>query len=106
MAAARQLLALNNPPTAIFASNDQSAIGAYQIANETGLRVPEDLSLVGFDNTPDAAYMNLTSVDQFIADMGFIGTRMLVDLINGIELESPHHIVETSLVVRDSCRAI
>ena len=50
--------------------------------------------------------MGLTSVDQFIVDMGFIGTKMLVDLINGVKLESQHYIVETSLVIRESCRAI
>ncbi len=50
---ARELLSLDNPPTAIFASNDQSAIGVFQVAEEMGVRIPQDLSVVGFDNIPE-----------------------------------------------------
>ncbi len=56
-AAAEQLLALDNPPTAIFACNDEMAIGALQLAQQRGLNVPEDLSLIGFDDTPIAAHI-------------------------------------------------
>jgi LacI family transcriptional regulator len=105
---ARKLLSLSNPPTAIFAANDQSAIGAIQAAREAGLRVPDDLSVVGFDNIPEAAYFNpaLTTVDQFIERMGYVATEMLIDLIQGKSLESDLHKIPTQLVIRDSCRVL
>ena len=105
---ARRLLSLPDPPTAIFAANDQSAIGAMQAAREMGLRVPDDLSLVGFDNIPEAAYANpaLTTIDQFIEKMGYLATEMLIDLIQGEPLKCDPHLLPTQLVIRDSCRAV
>jgi LacI family transcriptional regulator len=105
---ARRLLSFPDPPTAIFAANDQSAIGAIDAAHELGLRVPEDLSIVGFDNIPEAAYANpaLTTVDQFIHQMGHVATEMLIGLIQGDPLESELHLMPTQLVIRDSCRAV
>jgi LacI family transcriptional regulator len=100
----RELLSLSNPPTAIFASNDQSAMGVYQVAREMGLRIPEDLSVVGFDNIMESKYMGLTTVDQFIYEMGFVATQMLIKLINGEELESQTYKMQTQLVIRSSCR--
>ncbi len=105
---ARNLLSLSNPPTAIFAANDQSAIGTIEAACEMGLCVPEDLSVVGFDNIPEAAYFNpaLTTVDQFIAEMGYVATEMLISLIQGESLGTDLYKMATRLVVRDSCRAV
>jgi len=105
---AQKLLSLSNPPTAIFAANDQSAIGTIEMAREMGLRVPQDLSVVGFDNIPEAAYFNpaLTTVDQFIKEMGRVSTEKLVDLIQGQSLESDLYKMPTQLVVRDSCRPV
>jgi LacI family transcriptional regulator len=100
---ARQLLSLKDAPTAIFASNDQAAMGVYQAAREMGLRIPEDLSVVGFDNIMESKYMDLTTVDQFISEMGFVATRMLIQLINGVPLESQTYKMQTQLVVRGSC---
>jgi LacI family transcriptional regulator len=100
----RELLALDHPPTAIFASNDQMAMGVYQVAEEMGLRIPEDLSVVGFDNIMESKYMGLTTVDQFISEMGFVATQMLIKLINGEPLESPTYQMQTQLVIRTSCR--
>jgi LacI family transcriptional regulator len=102
---ARELLSLDHPPTAIFASNDQAAIGVYQVAQEIGLRIPEDLSVVGFDNIMESKYMGLTTVDQFISEMGFIATRMLIKLINGGPVELQTYRMQTQLVIRSSCRA-
>jgi LacI family transcriptional regulator len=101
---ARQLLSLENRPTAIFAANDQSAIGVFQVANEIGLKIPDDLSVVGFDNIPESAYLNLTTVDQFIAEMGYTAVNMLVSLINGDELDEQVTKMQTQLVIRGSCR--
>jgi LacI family transcriptional regulator len=101
---ARQLLALKYPPTAIFASNDQMAMGVYQVAEELGLGIPQDLSVVGFDNILESKYMGLTTVDQFISEMGFVATRMLIQLINGEPLEPPTYKMQTKLVIRQSCQ--
>jgi LacI family transcriptional regulator len=105
---AQKLLSLPNPPTAIFAANDQSAIGTIEAAREMGLRVPEDLSVVGFDNIPEANYCNpaLTTVDQFIDKMGYVATEALIGLIQGKSLESDLYRMSTELVARDSCRAV
>jgi LacI family transcriptional regulator len=102
----RELLALTPPPTAIFASNDQSALGVYQAARELGLHIPADLSVIGFDNIPEAAYNDMTTIDQFIAEMGYIATKMLIDLINGVQLTEKIHKVQTQLVIRGSCRSL
>ncbi|MFC2037463.1 substrate-binding domain-containing protein, partial [Chloroflexota bacterium] len=89
-------------------ANDQSAIGTIEAAREAHLRVPDDLSVVGFDNIPEAAYYNpaLTTVDQFIDRMGYLATEMLMSLIQGHTLESDLYRVPTELVVRGSCQAI
>jgi LacI family transcriptional regulator len=108
LSCARQLLSLPVPPTAIFAANDQSALGAYQAAREAGLSIPGDLSIVGFDNIPDAALVEpgLTTVDQSIQEMGKIAIQMLVKLIEGEALENKIIKTTTRLVIRESCRAL
>ena len=103
---ARELLSLENPPTAIFASNDQTAMGVFQVAHEMGLRIPEDLSVIGFDNIMESKYMKLTTVDQFISEMGFVATQMLIKLINGELLNSQTYQMQTELVIRNSCQAV
>jgi LacI family transcriptional regulator len=102
---ARRLLSLKNAPTAIFASNDQMAMGVYEVARQMGLRIPEDLSVIGFDNIMESKYMGLTTVDQFISEMGFVATQMLIRLINGEPLESQTYKMQTKLVVRSSCQS-
>lgn len=102
---AQQLLSLDKPPSAIFASNDQMAMGVYQVAQERGLRIPEDLSVVGFDNIMESKYMGLTTVDQFISEMGYVATQMLIKLITGEPLESQTYKMQTQLVVRTSCKS-
>jgi LacI family transcriptional regulator len=102
---ARSLLALDAPPTAIFASNDMSATAVYQAAQELGVRIPEELSVVGFDNIRESVYLNppLTTVDQFLTDMGTVAVEMIVNLIKGEILDNDPHKIQTQLVVRDSC---
>jgi LacI family transcriptional regulator len=105
---AHHLLSLSEPPTAIFAANDQSAIGAIEAAREAGRRVPDDLSVIGFDDIPEAAYFSpaLTTVDQSIVKMGYVATEMLIRLVQGERLESERYEMPTRLVVRDSCQAM
>jgi LacI family transcriptional regulator len=107
LSCARQLLSLPVPPTAIFAANDQSALGAYQAAQEAGLSIPADLSILGFDNIPDAAQAEpgLTTIDQSIQEMGKIAIQMLIKLIEGEPLENQIIKTSTRLVIRGSCRA-
>jgi len=103
----QRLLNLDHPPTAIFASNDQTAMGVYLAAKDAGLRIPEDLSVIGFDNLRESVYLepSLTTIDQFISKMGTVAVEMLVQLINGEVLENDLHKFQTKLVVRDSCDA-
>ena len=101
---ARELLSLEKPPTAIFASNDQTAMGVFQVAGEMGIRVPDDLSVMGFDNITESKYMGLTTIDQFISEMGFVATQMLIKLINGEPLDTQTYRMQTRLVLRNSCR--
>ncbi len=100
---ARELLSLADRPTAIFASNDQAAMGVYQVAEELGLRIPEDLSVTGFDNIMESKYLRLTTVDQFISEMGFVATQMLIKLINGESLTEQTYQMQTQLIIRNSC---
>jgi LacI family transcriptional regulator len=105
-ASALKLLGLNEPPTAIFAANDQSAIGVLQAAEEMGLRIPDDLSVAGFDNISEAEYLNLTTVDQFLPEMGYVATQMLIKMVNNEPLENDLHKISTRLVKRKSCRSL
>jgi LacI family transcriptional regulator len=106
-APAHELLALPERPTAIFAANDLSAIRTMDIAKELGLRVPDDLSVIGFDNVPEAALTEppLTTVAQPIHQMGAEALGMVIDLIRGTPRE-PHVRLPTSLAVRGSCQVL
>jgi LacI family transcriptional regulator len=105
---AQKLLALPVRPTAIFAANDKSAIGAIKAITEVGLQVPEDISVVGFDNIEEASFVNggLTTVDQFIEEMGRVAVEMLVNLIQNKPIEARIQRMPTQLIVRNTCRAI
>src|SRR5579884_1903549 len=104
MQAAEQLLSLDEPPTAIFGFNDNVAIGALHAAHRRGLRVPDDVSVVGFDDTAQAVIVmpQLTSVRQPLAEMGRMGVSLLTRLMNGQRLEAMRVELSTTLVVRDS----
>ena len=105
--AATQLLDLPEPPTAIFAFNDNIAIGAVQVARERGLRVPEDLSVVGFDDVEGATIVSpaLTTVRQPLAEMGRTAVSLLTRLLEGHRVETLHVELGTRLVVRGSTAA-
>jgi len=103
-AAASALLAHDPRPTAIFASNDLQAIGAYQAAREAGLRIPEDLSVVGFDDLPIAAWTDppLTTVHQPLTQMAATATEMALAISRGEHTPQVGVELATSLVVRAS----
>jgi LacI family transcriptional regulator len=102
--AAGRLFALGDPPTAIFAFNDNLAIGAIQAARARGLRVPEDVSVIGFDDVEHATIVTpaLTTVRQPLAEMGRTAVSLLNRLIEGKHFETLHVELATRLVVRDS----
>ena len=106
--AGSQLLALDPPPTAIFACSDLMAFGAIEAIHAAGLRVPEDLAVVGFDDPPMAAetYPPLTTIRQPLYEMGRMAAQMVVSLIEGKDVVSRQIELPTRLVVRQSCRAI
>jgi LacI family transcriptional regulator len=104
LAAARDLIALPEPPTAIVAFNDKVAIGAMDAAAERGLRVPGDLSVVGFDDLELSRVVTprLTTVRQPLEEMARMGAELLLRLIDGREIDTLHVELATELVVRSS----
>jgi LacI family transcriptional regulator len=105
--AARRLLTAADPPTAVFAANDLSAIATIEVAAELGLQVPGDLSVVGFDNIPESALCTppLTTVNQPIRRMGQRAIELLVTLIRGDPADATHITLATNLLVRHSTTA-
>ncbi len=103
-AAARRFLDRDDPPTAIFASNDNMAVGAMRAVLERGLRVPEDVSIVGFDDTEVArsVYPRLTTVRQPLAELGRTAVSLLNRLIDGQTIEALRVELATRLIVRES----
>ena len=104
---ARRLLTGPQPPTAIFAANDMSAIATMEAAAELGLDVPGDLSVVGFDNIPESALAvpPLTTVSQPVRQMGRRSIELLLQLVRGEPVPDTHITLPTELVVRRSTRA-
>lgn len=103
----RHLLELELPPTAIVASSDTSAFGVLRAINERGLRVPDDISVMGFDDLPEASYMYppLTTIRQPIREMGRVATRLLVEAIMTPSMMPRQVILPTDLIVRHSTAA-
>ncbi|MBU0478805.1 GntR family transcriptional regulator [bacterium] len=100
-----QLFEDNTKFTAIFANNDSTAIGAIKAIKENGLNVPEDISVIGFDDNPQASLLEvpLTTVAQLRYDIGTKAAQILLDKIEG-KLKAPQHVVlKTKLIIRKSC---
>jgi LacI family transcriptional regulator len=104
-AGARHLLSTARAqPTAIFAFNDQMAIGVLRYALEQGIRVPGDLSIVGVDNVPIGSFVTprLTTVAQPMADLGRIAAQLLLERIQGLSGGSVQRLLPAELIVRES----
>jgi LacI family transcriptional regulator len=99
-----ELLDLADRPTAIFAGSDQQALGVYEAARQRGLRIPQDLSVVGFDDLPVARWVSppLTTVRQPLAEMGRVAAQMLGELIEDLPLRSRRIELSTELITRES----
>ncbi len=77
----RKLLDLDDPPTAIFAGSDTQAIGVLDAAQDCGIKVPDQLSVIGYDNIRDAEYLNLTTIAQPLFESGYEGARLLISIL-------------------------
>jgi LacI family transcriptional regulator, xylobiose transport system transcriptional regulator len=100
----RALLGLPDPPTAILTGNDVQAFGVYQAASEAGLRVPDDLSVVGFDDLPMTQWTSppLTTIHQPLADMAETAATMVLTLARELPLSPTRVELATRLVIRSS----
>lgn len=103
-AQATRLLALRRPPTAIFACSDRMALGVYEAAAARGLNIPDDLSVVGFDDLPEARWITpaLTTVRQPVREMGATAASVLLRLMAGQTASSQRLELSTELVERAS----
>lgn len=104
VAAARALLDIDDPATAIIASNDRMALGALSVAQERGIDVPAGLSLLSFDNTPVVRFTQppLTAVDQPVAELAATAVEMIIRSLRRQEIPPQPLIVEAELVERQS----
>jgi LacI family transcriptional regulator len=103
----QQLLSLETPPTALFVSNDVMAFGAMEAARVHGLQIPTDLSIIGFDDIPQAAHVHpgLTTVRQPLEEMGRRAAELLLRYIANPQAEVERIELPTELILRDSCQA-
>ncbi|PKQ64821.1 LacI family transcriptional regulator [Labilibaculum filiforme] len=109
MACAKKLLESANPPDAIFAANDTSALSIILYAKENNIRIPEDLAIVGFSNEPFSEYLSpsLTTIEQSGFDVGTKATELLLDIIsNKIENHQETIVLPVKLIERESSNRI
>ena len=102
-----KILKTENPPTAIFATDDIKAIGAYKAILELGLRIPENISLIGHNNydISQITVPPLTTIDVPILELGRVATRKLIDIIEG-NRPPIRTILDTRFIIRESCRKL
>ena len=96
-----QLLGLRRPPTAVYAHSDEVALGAIRTLRRAGLRIPEDISVIGIDDHPLAELTDLTTVGQPVREQGLLAGQMVLGLLRGDEVERAV-IMPTKLIVRGS----
>jgi LacI family transcriptional regulator len=99
---ARRMLTLPERPTAIFAASDVQAVGVLEAARELGLRVPQDLSIVGYDDVEIAEILGLTTMRQMLFESGQRGVELLLKTLENPETEPVYEVLPTELVVRDT----
>lgn len=104
--AMEELVKLPKTPTAVFCSNDDMAVGAMKAAQSSGLRVPEDISIIGFDDNVFDSYVTpaLTTIMKQSKKVSIIGAEKLLDVLNKKQLESEQIYIDTKLIVRDSVK--
>jgi LacI family transcriptional regulator len=100
--ATRELLQRDKHFTAVVSANDQMALGALLAFREANLRVPEDVSIVGFDDIPESAFFHppLTTIRQDFAQLGTLGIQYLIELIRDPDKPVKQHIIQPQMVLR------
>lgn len=98
----RQLLDLPDPPTAVFAASDTQAMGAVRAVRDAGLLVPQDFSIVGYDDIEIAEYMGLTTVRQMLFESGQRGVELLLERLENPDMEPVCEVLENELIVRST----
>jgi DNA-binding LacI/PurR family transcriptional regulator len=108
LVAGRELLTRNNGVTAVLAGNDTIAIGLMRAARDLGKRLPEDMSIIGYDDLPLAAYIEppLTTIRTEPLIQGEIAARLLIDILQGRPLVSRAVDLKSKFIVRGSCKAV
>lgn len=103
--AMKKLLKLNPPPSAIFAANDLLALGAMQVIQKEGFNIPDDFSIVGFNdiNLASLVYPPLTTIRQPMLEMGNLAVKILINIINNQKELQERIILSPKLVIRKSC---
>jgi DNA-binding LacI/PurR family transcriptional regulator len=96
----RRMLALPDPPTAIFAASDTQAVGVLEAARQADVQVPDDLSVVGYDDIELADIMNLTTMSQPLFESGERGVELLLEALEEPDIEPVQEVMDTELVVR------
>ncbi len=99
---ARRMLTLPERPTAIFAASDVQAVGVLEAARELGLRVPRDLSVVGYDDVEIADILGLTTMRQMLFESGQRGVELLLETLENPETKPVLEVLPTELVIRDT----
>ena len=103
--AMQHLLAMDDPPTAVFAANDFLAVGALLHAVDAGLTIPDDIAIAGFDDIPDATFVRpqLTTVRKDVETLGAAAVQLLLERLNADDpLPARRHVLDYRLVLRDS----
>jgi DNA-binding LacI/PurR family transcriptional regulator len=98
----RDLLNLDERPTAVFAMSDVQALGVISAVQDAGLRVPHDVSVIGFDDIELSAYTGLTTIRQHLEDSGRLGMETLLHLLRPDEYSAPHPLPAPKLIVRQT----
>jgi len=100
-----RLLAKTPKVTALFAQNDQMAVGAMRALHEAGRKIPDDVAIIGYDDVPAAAYSHppLTTVRQPMQQVGEVATRLLIELIKDPDAERKEVLLKTELIRRQTC---
>jgi LacI family transcriptional regulator, repressor for deo operon, udp, cdd, tsx, nupC, and nupG len=100
-----KLLALEDPPTAVFVFNDEMAIGAIKALKDSGKKIPEDIAVIGFDNINASTIIepNLTTIDQPKYEIGKKAMNLLLKRIKGESLEKTKIVLNDQLIIRESC---
>ncbi len=106
--AAKKLITLQEPPTAIFCCNDEMALGAASAIYKFGLKIPNDISLIGFADISLVSELSvpLTTIKQPVENIADVAVSLIINIIEKKELEKRIHEIQTSLIIRESCKKL